>query len=73
MIELRTSLTIERRRKLKILINGGGREPWVIRPVDPGREFVTLVLGEIERGQIVNPNDVLKWTRHLLCRVGEQD
>lgn len=59
MIRSRRNLTIERRRTVRADLKGDGSVVGEIVPRERGMEYVTVVLGEVRKGEQVTSTEVL--------------
>lgn len=71
MIDVRHNITIERRAQLEIPLKPDGNGVLIVRPRQPRQQYITLVLGTVDKGWVVNPEDILLATRKLLWHVAE--
>ena len=62
----RSSLTIERRRKVSFDMRGDATVQAVLTPTDRGREYITVVIGDVKIGTPITPSDVVGAMRNLL-------
>lgn len=69
MIEERTALTIERRRVVHACLDNTGDFMAEIRPTVTGGQYLLLVVGQIKRGEVVTPDEVVDATERLIRRL----
>jgi hypothetical protein len=68
-IESRTSLTIERRRRVNADLHGDGSVTASIGPQTPRSEYICLVIGQLPIGEAIGPAEVISAVRRLLATV----
>lgn len=71
MIRPRTAISVERRNRCLVDLAADGVARMQIGPRAPGRQYVTLVLGEIDKGQMVSDDDIIEAAEDLCKRMRE--
>ena len=69
MIRPRTAISVERRNRCLVDLADDGIARVQIGPRTPNRQYVTLILGEIDRGQAVSEADVIDAAEDLCKRM----
>lgn len=69
MIEPRNAFTITRQRQLRAELATDGSIKATIGPVAPGCEYLSLVIGSVRRGQVVEPDEVVAAAQDLIDRI----
>lgn len=58
MITYRSAVSIERRPRMKVDLDGNARAFGIVGPQQPGCEYVTFCLGYVRRGERVTLEDI---------------